>query len=716
MEAPFAMSERISNKFKYLKEKNMTGLVMLGLLFLNLAIIILGCFILKFLPENHGMSLRESFWESLKLILDPGGFLGTPMSAITTIVTSIIVLCGTITFTGGVIGYVTNIITNTIDNSKNGSKEIAFTDFTLILNWNERAMAIILDYVHDCRRDNKNEYIVVLSEKDKFELEKLIEKEIKAYRADHASCNKYDPRIIVRTGNPRYSSDLMDVGYCNAKAIYVMQIEGDDTPDFEVIQTCMAISATNKFTNDVVEDMEVDSDVGREDCVRVVAEVSSFKTLKMLSELSVAPIKIGNMKQNFSVSPLCNEFVLGKLYANIAMQPTISPVINEILSQAGSEFVEYNVEEDTRSIEDEFRVLKYAIPLFDTENGGRVYLSGDSSKENADFETMDEDALRISLKDEKYNPIKDEVEKNIVIWGYNSKLKYILNSVSATNRTCKYKIQLLSSENQRKEMEEIYSNPSYAGLFFGEPLYVSDGYNIGTITKLLPSEILSFLVLSRDDYKDDEKDKEVFEVWLGLHHEMELNEHINSMLRHKIILEVSSDNNASLLKHNAGDQIVISSELSSLFMVQTSVGDTLQGLLMDLISVDGDKDFADYCLDFHDDCNLEVISARNFFDSDKPIDYLSKQDMILNIYQGTYGKYIPIGVIDGDTAYLFTNGGKETMEVVAFVGGNKVPDMTDGYLINSDGDGIYGYGDDIDPEQMLRIEPEFNLVMVHKTK
>ena len=708
----------MKNRFRYFKEKNMARLVMILLLVLNMAIVILGCFVLKILPENQQLSLGDTFWESLKLILDPGGFLGTKLSAVMTIVTSIIVLCGTITFTGGVIGYVTNIITSTIENSKNGSKDIGFTEFTLILNWNERAIAIILDYVHDARRDNKNEYIVILSEHDKDDLEKIIAKEIRAYRYSHSSCNKRDPKVIVRNGNPRYTSDLEAINYSDAKAIYVMQIEGDETPDFEVMQTCMAISAANSFINSVIEMFDEINNDSEESETRIIVETSNDKTAKMLSELEVASIKYSSTIQHFSVLPIRNDLTLGKIFAEIAINPSMSCVFQEILSQAGSEFVEYDIDDDTMSFDEEIRRLCYAIPIYDSRNGGRVYLAGDASKEAASFEYMDESEIRIKNEEIIYNPIIGNEEGLIVIWGYNKKLVYILNSLMANNKdsTAKHcKVLLLASKEQEHLVDSVFENSRFRDLFISAPMFVKDGYCIETLLAKLPTEITSLLILSRDDYLNDEKDKEVFEVWMAIHHEMSINNKIKEILNGKLILEVSNSNNAELLKLNAEDQVIISSELSSLFMVQMAGGSTVQEILLDMICAKGDIDLYGEEIIDEDGYDLRIISAKDFLGISETIEFLSKQDMVSKIYYGTGKEYIPLGLVIDNTAYLFTNGGsnaREILEIVARTG--DIPCLSDGYLVNSDGDALYADFEEYDYKNGLRIEPGFEIIVVHK--
>ena len=111
------------NGFKYFKEKHIIWFILLGIIVFNILVVILGCFVLRLLPENQGMSMGDSLWESLKLLMDTGGFLGSKLSAVTTIATMIIVLCGMITLSGGVISYINNVFTAMIEKSMDGNAE-----------------------------------------------------------------------------------------------------------------------------------------------------------------------------------------------------------------------------------------------------------------------------------------------------------------------------------------------------------------------------------------------------------------------------------------------------------------------------------------------------------------------------------------------------------------------------------------------------------------
>lgn len=161
--------KKLKNKIEYIKEKNVIGIILLVIFLSNIFLIAVGSTIIKFLPENRSPSFFDALWSSLRLVVDPGGFLESKLSAIATIVTCLIVMVGTVTFSGGIIGYASNYIMQRIENGKTGTKggtsesnalrKTNYSDHTLILNWNDKVPLIIGDRMLDISTDIKNDYI-----------------------------------------------------------------------------------------------------------------------------------------------------------------------------------------------------------------------------------------------------------------------------------------------------------------------------------------------------------------------------------------------------------------------------------------------------------------------------------------------------------------------------------------------------------------------------
>lgn len=707
------------NKFKYFKEKHIIWLILIGILFFNLLVVVLGCFILRLLPENQGMSMSDSLWESLKLLMDPGGFLGSKLSAVTTVATMIIVLCGMITLSGGVISYINNVFTDMIEKSKDGKRELRFYNQTLILNWNDRAMSIVLDYVRDARRNNKKEYIVILCDEDKQELEQAIEKEMKAYQFRLASYNKHKPRIIVKNGDPTQSTDLLNVSYPIAKQIFVMRNEKLEDPDFGVMQVCMNISASNSMYNaatgaEVVEE----NDSWRH--ITVVAEVAGKKTAKMLRDFRMAPIYDGKDTTAFTVSTISTDFALGKILAQIAMQPSMSEAINEILSFSGSEFVNEMVGEDDSFFGDfrkELETLKYSIPIYDELTNGklhsRLYLSSNSSRERWEFEEVDDEKKRVELKGKAYKPFFNSDKKHIVIWGYNEKLRYILSSIQSTNDYYSYSnyyVSLVGTEAQKDDLLQVYQE--YGKLIKDEPIIVPEAYIFDSYEKVFTKELITFLILAEDGKQSDSIDRQVLEVWMGIQKALLFNKDMACLLNGRMVFEVSTLKNAEILRQSE-EQIVVSSRLSSLFMGQMASGSEIKDVLFDLISVEGDKDFDEHEIETKGVCDLQAISVKDFFETADDVEFLSKQDLVCNVFDGTDGEYIPLGIISDGSVFMLTNGGKDSKKIVKGEY-NCIPNMTDGILIEGDGEGMYYMFQDYDYAKGLKIRPNDYLFVAHR--
>ena len=707
--------EKLKNRFRYFKEKRMTVLVLLFLLLLNVLLILGGCLVLKLLPENHGLSMADALWESLKLILDPGGFLGSKLSAITTIITSLIVLAGMITFTGGIIGYVTNLITTRIDDSKNGVGMLALTGHTLILNWNDRAMSIILDRLADKKADNRDNYIVVLSTEDKQQVEKYIAAKIKAYRYSHVSYNKHDPRVIVREGNPQFPTELERVNCDEASHIFVVQPESSTDADYDVLKTYFSLAERITFLKKESESLPSDKQRDVEEFTTVVVETSDQQI-----GCAVTAVPLGSyMGREYLTSALSNDFTLGKIYAQMVLMPELVDTCNEILSMSGSTLAAYEVWADTPSFEKQLQTMKYAIPLYgagdDKGNQERVYLVADSTSEDTDFADVSADESNLSHKDITIVPDTSFDTHTIVIHGINNKLPYILNAILSNNasdqkRACT--VKMVVSQEQRKSAEAYYSKPEYRAILQGSPIIVSRNFDVEPMLSVLDHDLRSLLILAADCDTPEERDKNVFEAWMGLANAISDDENLEMLLDGKVILELSNQDNAGLLASSQHKLLVVSNQLLSLFMIQMSEGRNLQNILLDMLCTDDDPDFEALGIEANNFCDLLSIPVSKFFGCSETVRFLSKHDCVDVVFRGTKRKFIPIGCVKDGSTYLFPNG--KYSDTRALFGGQKISiDMSDSILACGDDDGIY-VGNLDAPSATLDLAPDDYIIVIRR--
>lgn len=255
-------------------------------------------------------------------------------------------------------------------------------------------------------------------------------------------------------------------------------------------------------------------------------------------------------------------------------------------------------------------------------------------------------------------------------------------------------------------MFQIYKD--YNDLIVEEPKIVAEVYAFEEYQGLFKKELNSFLVLAEDETMD----RQVLEAWMGMQRIFLVDKEIAGLLDNKIIFEVSSLKNAEILKQSE-EQIVVSSRLSSLFMGQMASASDIKDVLLDLISVEGDNDFTEHDIETNGVCDLQVIRVSEFFDTADNVEFLSKQDLVCNVYDGTNGEYIPLGVICNGSAFMFTNGGRDSKEIVKddF---KCTPNMSDGILIEGDGEGMYYQFQEFDYSKSLKVRPNDYLFVAHR--
>lgn len=649
------------NAFYYFKEKNIQKIILGLLVLINLSVVVAGFILLYFWPGKEHLSVYDTLWESVKIFFDPASVLSLKLSAVARVFTGMLVLIGMITFTGGAVGYITNLITESISNSRQGKGEVNIMMGTLFLNWNNCAMDIIFDHVSDRKRKMKDDYFIILSNEDKSSLENEIKKRISDFKANNVGCNKEDPRIIVRTGNPESAYDLDNANWEYAKAIYIFQPRNVDNPDYQVMKTYLGLANCIKKKRELeklcgVADIEEKNNlpVIVETCLRDTADAI---TCYLLGEAS---------EDVYCTKTISTDYDLGKIYGQIALMPELIGAVKDLLNLTGSRLFDINITDNNDSFEKEMKTLKYAIPLYEHEDEygkARVYLSSEGAivlGEDGEFE-REECSREIELPKYKYNPDFDTETHRIVIVGFNHKVPFMLDSFMAYNKSHpKNPINVVFCVTQEQvfEVKKIVKNDCYKGLFKQDyGIEISDYYAIGDIRDYIDDDLHSLVILSRDDVEEAKIDQNVFEMWLSLSGQAKFDEEFLKTIEGKVVLEVSDASNVHLLEDIHRRKVVVSNDFASLFMSQMAEGETIYDIMMDMLSNSYDEisEILNY-----DECDLISIKASKLYGIDEDRKYGSKREFIVSVFQGTNEKLIPIGVVkeDGDEeiTYLFTNG------------------------------------------------------------
>lgn len=699
----------LRNSLRYLKEKKMHLLILGLLILINFAVIAVGFVVLYYIQGQANLSVSDTLWDSFKIIFDPASVLALKMTAVVRVIVGILVLIGIITFTGGAIGYITNLITDSIENSRKGKGRVFFKYATLFLNWNDSAMDILYDLVCDKKRNLDDEYIIVVSEEDKLLLEDEIRKKLKAFRNSYpiSECNKNDPRVIVRSGDPKSAFELENVSWDSCTQVFIFQPRNTENSDYQVLKTFFSLANVIGFKKHL---NEPDEQIDEEDLwpFPVVVETMSERT-----DDAIANYDLGNDGDNEYITRTINtNFELGKIFGQILLMPEITTAFRQMLSKSGTTITDIPLEDDAALFEKEMEELEFTIPLYeydDEEIKNRVYLTSYMNEiiENKACDPAEESSNKtVEFSKYKYSPDFKFDTHTILIAGINRKLEYILDSLVTHNNLVKensVNVILIETKEYEKDAKEYIENEEYRDLFGKTSLVTVDSwYDIEDYKDFIGKDFHSMFVLSLDESDSTKVDQNVFETWLALSGEAKSDSVLADTIRNKVILEIKDSYNSKLFENLQDANIVVSNEFVSLFMRQMTEGISMYDVIIDMITYKNDPMAEEQIVN---KCDLLTMRAGKLFGAEETRTYKSKREFILSVYRGTKKKVIPIGIVLDETTYLFTNGKNADKKFLKKEFDLPVPSLSNDVLITENGE---AYSND---ERVLKIQAEDTLIL-----
>jgi hypothetical protein len=267
----------------------------------------------------------------------------------------------------------------------------------------------------------------------------------------------------------------------------------------------------------------------------------------------------------------------------------------------------------------------YAIPLFN--RNGVMYILSDSEK---------------NLQVKRPIPISDyrkvEVgeyqtyrEKNIIVFGQNSKLKYIEDS-----------IRLFEKDSNSKV------NITLVG--------ANDADTINKSVKDI-KKIDSILILSDDNISKEDYDSDVLLTLLMI-------QDIAKLHHADIIIELLDPKNYDIAQNYNIRNTIISNKYVSRIMTQLSKSSKLYNLFIELLTYDDNEG---------EDATYELYSfdVIDFFKGKNPEPFNSASELINSCYFSSSGEYTVIGYVSKGITRIF-KGDLDTPEEIAFSPEDKV--------------------------------------------
>ena len=227
------LKEKLRYRFDNTMSKGTVAIIG-WLALLSLALVVVAgaiLFLTGISPEGEGeVGFIEGIWKSLMRTLDPGTMGGDAGWGFRIIM--FMVTLGGIFIISTLIGIISSGIDQLIENLRKGKSNVLESNHTLILGYSFKIYAIISELCI-ANENQKNPRIVILTDRDKVELEDDIKAKIP---------NTKNTKVIVRNGSPLDLNDIEVVNPNEARSIIVLSPENQENADTYVIKSVLAIT------------------------------------------------------------------------------------------------------------------------------------------------------------------------------------------------------------------------------------------------------------------------------------------------------------------------------------------------------------------------------------------------------------------------------------------------------------------------------------------
>lgn len=256
-----------------------------------------------FMEDN---SISEAVWIAWTFVADPGTHADCEKTFLIRMISFSVTVGGMLIF-ALMVGIVSDYISDKVDDLKKGKSRIIDTDHTVMLNWNDKSLAII-QQVALANESEGGGTIVVLASNKKEELENTL---ASAVASNENPLVLHGTEVFFRSGNPLLESELHRVSTSTARCVISLSLEGldADEADSTQVRQVMALKALDEFNCHVVVEVQ---DVDNADLFHLVAP-------------------------DFAEVIVTHD-IIGRLMIQCARCPGLANVLEEMMGFEGSEF------------------------------------------------------------------------------------------------------------------------------------------------------------------------------------------------------------------------------------------------------------------------------------------------------------------------------------------------------------------------------------------
>lgn len=242
-------------------------------------------------------SFGERMWEALGRAFDPGTFTGD--TGWTFRIVSLIITLGGLFLVSALIGLIATALDQRLEELRKGRSRVIETGHTLVLGWSP-SLPLVLSELASANANLRDAAVVVLSRRDKVEMEDLLRDRIPAGNPT---------RLVCRTGDPADPADLALVDPLGARSVIVM-CDPESGGDAQTVKAVLAL-------------MSIDPDLSR---LSVVAELSEARHAEALAAVTRDRLRT-----------IIGTDLIARVTAEVCFQSGLAEVVQELLDFDGDE-------------------------------------------------------------------------------------------------------------------------------------------------------------------------------------------------------------------------------------------------------------------------------------------------------------------------------------------------------------------------------------------
>lgn len=513
--------------------------------------------IVQIFPEGTDkLSFPEAIWQSLMRTLDSGTVAGDNGWNYRLI--SIIITIFGIFIVSTLISILSAGLESKLDELRKGRSFVVEKNHTLILGWSSKIFTIISELLV-ANESQKKPRIVILSEKDKVEMEDEIRSAIPNFK---------NTKIICRSGNPNKLNDLSIVNPHEAKSIIMLAPEEGSSDSF-IIKNILAI--TNNPNR-------------RKEPYHIVSEIKDEKNLE-----------VARMVGKDEVELILTDDVISRIMVQTSRQSGLSVVYTELMDFDGAE-IYFNEEKLLygKTFGESLFEYKDCTVIGIQFNNGTVKMNPpmDYIIQPGDkiIAIAEDDSTLIIKKDAKINintsaitdlPLPEQEIERILILGWNQRAFTILREMDNYVRPGSI-IKVVASYIEDSEAI-IEAAKKLKNITF--ELVKADTTSREVIDNL---DVTSYNHVQLLCYKEQLDMQEAdAQTLIALLHLRRISEETGKDMN--IVSEMLDQKNRDLAEVTKADDFIVSDKLISLLMTQVSENKHLMRVFEDLFDADGSE-------------------------------------------------------------------------------------------------------------------------------